>query len=242
MVDILDHENVTDVVAVGHDWGSKTVSVLGNLYQDRFLGFGFLAVGYQPPRWIEGNITQLRDQAIANFGYEIFGYWEFFSAPDGPAVMANHTESFNDVFYPKDGRIWLFNQGPQGAIRIFLESDSRTPRVQGITKEQWAYRNKVFGKYGYEGPVNYYKTNLNGETTEDDKKIPLDKYMIEKPVLFIGAHRDIICVDWFHEQTTRKYCPKTTYVNLDTTHWVAAEAADKVNDALGKWIEGEVLA
>lgn len=29
--------------------GSKTTSVLANLYADRFLGFGFLAVGYLPP-------------------------------------------------------------------------------------------------------------------------------------------------------------------------------------------------
>lgn len=73
-------------------------------------------------------------------------------------------------------------------------------------------------------------------------EIPLDKYRIEKPVFFAAARQDIICVDWFHEQTTRTYCPKTTSINVDATHWVAAEAPEKVNEALGKWIEEEVLA
>lgn len=85
--------------------------------------------------------------------------------------MKKHPESFNDIFYPKDGRIWMFNQAPQGAIRIFLESDSRTPRLPAILKEQWAYRNQAFEKYGYDGPLNYYRINLNGETTEDDKSL-----------------------------------------------------------------------
>jgi hypothetical protein len=94
---------------------------------------------------------------------------EFFSAPDGPDVINNHIESYNDLFYAQDGRLWRFNMCPEGAMRIFVESDSRTPRLPSITKDQWKYRNQVFAKFGLDGPLNYYRVNLNGETTEDDK-------------------------------------------------------------------------
>ena len=94
---------------------------------------------------------------------------EFFTAPDGPDVLKNHIESFNDIFYAQNGRIWRFNMCPEGAIRIFVESNSRAPRLPSITEDQWKHRNRVFGKFGFDGPLNYYRINLNGETTEDDK-------------------------------------------------------------------------
>ena len=81
IVNILDHENVKDVIAVGHECmicssfsiaafqslsqgvcrGSKTVGMLANLYGHRFIGFGFLAAGYLPPGSTAGNVDELRE-------------------------------------------------------------------------------------------------------------------------------------------------------------------------------------
>ncbi|KAJ3539372.1 hypothetical protein NMY22_g4767 [Coprinellus aureogranulatus] len=246
MVDILDHENVTDVVAVGHDWGSKTVSVLANLYSDRFLGFGFLACGYRPPHGMGSTLEELRDassqQSIELLGYETFGYWEFFTAPDAPEVIQNHLDSWFDLLYARDGRLWRFNMAPTGAFRIFLESGSRSPRITAITDSQWAFHEDQFGRYTLDGPLNYYRISLNGETKKDDDTIPLESYTVTKPVFFGGAHGDVICVDWAEEAAVRKYSPNLTVANFNTTHWVAADAPHALNEALEKWINEVVLA
>ncbi|KAJ3541470.1 hypothetical protein NMY22_g3873 [Coprinellus aureogranulatus] len=236
VVDILDHEDVKDVIALGHDWGSKTVSVLANLYADRFLAFGFLALGYVPPNSLGSTMEELREQAIKLLGYENFGYWEFFTAPDAPKVIQDHFKSFLDLGYTKDGRLWKFNMAPTGAFRIFVESNSSTPRIPGITEDQWKYHEEQFGKYRLDGPLNYYRINLDGETKKDDDKIPLDSYAIHKPVFLGTARHDVICVDWAQEALTRQYSTNVTVVNFDTTHWVAADAPKELNEALEKWI------
>ncbi|KAJ3504494.1 hypothetical protein NMY22_g17904 [Coprinellus aureogranulatus] len=241
MVDILDHENVTDVIAVGHDWGSKTVSVLANLYTDRFLAFGFLACGYIQPLGIGTTIEELREAAIALLGYENFGYWEFFNAPDATHVIQDHLKGFFDILYAKDGRLNKFNMGPEGAIRVFIESNTSTPRIPAITKDQWRFHKEQFRRDTLNGPLNYYRINLNGETRQDDEQIPEENYTIRKPVFFGGAHNDYVCVDWAQEAGARQYAADLTVVNFNTTHWVAADAPRAVNEALEKWINEAVL-
>ncbi|KAJ3535322.1 hypothetical protein NMY22_g6542 [Coprinellus aureogranulatus] len=241
MVDILDHENITDVVAVGHDWGSKTVSVLANLYSDRFLGFGFLACGYRPPHGMGSTLEELREQSIELLGYETFGYWEFFTAPDAPEVIQRNLGSWFDLLYARDGRLWRFNMAPTGAFRIFLESGSRSPRITATVEPALSHTDQ-FGRYTLDGPLNYYRISLNGETKEDDDTIPLESYTVTKPVFFGGAHGDVICVDWAEEAAVRKYSPNLTVANFNTTHWVAADAPHALNEALEKWINEVVLA
>ncbi|KAJ3518285.1 hypothetical protein NMY22_g13759 [Coprinellus aureogranulatus] len=262
MVDILDHENVTDAVAIGHDWGSKTTSVLANLYSERFLAFGFLTVGYVPPMSTGTSIEELRDSAIENLGYENFGYWyytpchlpgatlsddvifnrEFLSSPDGPEVIRDHLRSFFDVWYARDGRVQKFNMGPTGAMRIFLESNSSTPRGSFMSDEQLEFHAQQFGEGSFNGPVNFYKITFNGLTRADDEKIPLDTYAIQKPVFFGGSHNDPICVDWAQVAGAQAYCPNLTVANFNTTHWVTSEATQELNEALDKWVDEVVLA
>ncbi|TEB37997.1 alpha/beta-hydrolase [Coprinellus micaceus] len=260
LVDIIDHENVTDVIAIGHDWGARTVSFLANLHSDRFLGFGFLAVGYVAPNSIGDAIEELRNSSIANIGYETFGYWsvvrlisphpiliewfyrEFFSAPDAPKVIANHLEAFFNELYAKDGRLWRFNMGPTGAIRVWIESDTSTPRITSYADDQWKFHEQIFRKYTLDGPLNFYRVNLNGDQKEDDKLVPLENYEIKKPVFFGGAREDYVVVYWAQEASTRQFCPNLTVVNFDENHWVPSQAPKEVNQALEKWITGVVLA
>ncbi|KAJ3540314.1 hypothetical protein NMY22_g4343 [Coprinellus aureogranulatus] len=264
MVDILDHENITDVVAVGHDWyvfddnlvkisswilntwidsqGSKTVSLLANLFSERILGFGFLACGYLAPHSFGATLEELREQSIALLGYESLGYWEFFTAPDAPEVIQDHLESFFDLAYARDGRLWRFNMAPTGAFRIFIESDTHTRRITAITKDQWEFHEQQFGKFSLDQPLNYYRINLNGDAQRDDDTVPIENYTINKPVFFGGAHGDVLCVDWAQEAATRQYSPNLTVSNFNTTHWVAADAPKQVNEALEKWINEVVLA
>lgn len=73
-------------------------------------------------------------------------------------------------------------------------------------------------------------------------EIPEDSYSIRQPVFFGGARDDYICVDWVQEALARQYATNITVVNFNTTHWVAADAPEEVNQALEKWINEAVLA
>ncbi|KAJ3519992.1 hypothetical protein NMY22_g12946 [Coprinellus aureogranulatus] len=236
LVDILDRENATDVVAIGHDWGTGTVSVLANLYPDRFLGFGFLGCGYFPPHSIAYSLEELREQAIALLGYENFGYWEFFMAADGAQVIQAHLENFFDLLHSKDGRVWEFNLCPQGAARIFLESNTRTPRIAVMSEDQWKFHQEHESEGGaIEALAPYLLAKA------DNDKIPLESYTLHKPVFFAGASNDFTCVNWAQEATVRQYALNLTVTNVNATHWIAADAAKEVNEALEKWIDEVVL-
>ncbi|KAJ3525090.1 hypothetical protein NMY22_g10721 [Coprinellus aureogranulatus] len=234
MVDILDYEDVTDVIAVGHD------CVLANLYADRFLAFGFLACGYIPPNPNGTSVEEMRELTMALVGYETCGYWEFFTAPDATQVIQNNLSGFFDILYAKDGRVWKFSMGPEGSIRVFIESGTSTPRIPAITEDQWEFHEEQFRRDTLDGPLNYYRVNLNGEARQDDEKIPEENYNIHKPFFFGGGRDDYVCVDWVQEAVAREYAEDLTVVNFDTTHWVAADDPKAVNEALEKWIEGVV--
>lgn len=95
---------------------------------------------------------------------------EFFSAPDAPKVIGNHLQAFFDELYVKDGRLWKFNMGPTGAIRVWIESDTSSPRITSYTDDQWKFHEQTFRKYTLDGPLNFYRVNLNGDQKEDDKR------------------------------------------------------------------------
>ena len=96
--------------------GSTLNSRVANYYQDRFLGFGYLAVGYAPPT---------PDLDLENFlafmkqlvGYETAGYWKcviasqyncpnlymtdrFFARDDAAQVLADHVRISVDIMSP----------------------------------------------------------------------------------------------------------------------------------------------
>jgi soluble epoxide hydrolase/lipid-phosphate phosphatase len=109
LVEILDAEGVEKAVAIGHDWcvyhppvglkpvaqltillcrGSFLTSRLASYYPERFLAFGFLSVGYISP---EGtNLQAVMNHTKKTLGYEIFGYFLFFSEEGADAIIETH--------------------------------------------------------------------------------------------------------------------------------------------------------
>ncbi|RXW14553.1 hypothetical protein EST38_g11300 [Candolleomyces aberdarensis] len=237
LVDILDHERVTNVIAIGHDWGSKTTSVLANLFSERFLGFAFFAMGYMAPNPSK-TYEELQEEITKAVGYNTFGYWGLFAAPDGAEIIEKHIESFWDLVHPKDPRIWKYNTCPPGAARVFCQSDTRTPRDPAHQELQPVYE-KEFSKGGWVGPLSYYKVALDGDA-EDSKKIPLENYTIKKPIFIGCAKKDVICVPALSKSVAAQFCPQATIEEFDTGHWVLTDAPDEVNSALDKWINSIV--
>lgn len=110
IIDILDDENIDQAIAIGHDWyvlqhsvcpsldpnllrrinrGSKVTSRLANIYPERFAAFAFLAVSYVTPN-PQFDIQTALDMTKKMVGYEIFGYWLFFSEDEADKLIETH--------------------------------------------------------------------------------------------------------------------------------------------------------
>ncbi|KAJ2920520.1 hypothetical protein H1R20_g16575, partial [Candolleomyces eurysporus] len=234
LVDILDHEEVTNAIAIGHDWGARTNSSLAHFHPDRFIGFGFLAVGYTAPN-TSVTYDELQAQMTQFIGYNPYGYWEFFASPDAAETIPKHIESFWDLLQAKDTRLWRHNMCPPGATRVFVESDTRTPRDPALAQVQKIH-DKEFAKGGFRGPLNYYRVAISAEELEDAKKAPLENYIVQKPVYLGCTERDEICVPIIAQTAARQFCPQATIETFDTGHWVLLDVPNDVNLALEKWI------
>ena len=64
-------------------------STLATLYQDRFEGFAYLAVGYVPPN-PEYDVDAVNALTESIFGYPSYGYWYFLNEDDAYKTIADH--------------------------------------------------------------------------------------------------------------------------------------------------------
>ena len=69
------------------------------------------------------------------YGFEIFGYWRFFSEPDAPKLVEDHFDSFFSLNYCEDQENVKKYWAPVGALRQWLEADKRTEVAAHVTPE-----------------------------------------------------------------------------------------------------------
>ncbi|EAU86125.1 hypothetical protein CC1G_03336 [Coprinopsis cinerea okayama7 len=235
VLDIVENEGVERVVVVAHDWGAVPASRLANLYQDRFEGFAFLAAGYISPGK-EIDPEPVREMTKQLVGYETGGYWWFLASPEAPGIIKDHIDSFYDIIWAKDALpAWKTYFCPTGALKRSLKSDVRIERGDYITEEEYRQSQEVFLKNGYEAPCLYYKAMISCLNLEDARAIPEEKHVIHKPVLFLGAARDAVCLPAFYEPP-KDLCPKATSKTLDAGHWILLEHEKEVNTELEAWL------
>ncbi|KAL0951357.1 hypothetical protein HGRIS_008061 [Hohenbuehelia grisea] len=259
IIDILDAENVRQAVVIGHDWGCKITGRLANLYPDRFLGFGFLAVGYSPPR-PDFDLDVVLAQTKKAVGYELFGYWKFFSEPDAANLIEKNWDSFFSALFPADPKLWVSIIGPTGALKewiasgkttdvapwlteevSFFVSSSIVPLTGSLFQDRKIQTDGLLSTGGIAGSLCWYKILTSGINAEDDKSIPVESYVLEKPVFFGGAKRDYIALSAFGKQGVSQATKNHVIKEFDASHWVHLEKKDEVNDALLDWIEITVL-
>ncbi|EAU92426.2 hypothetical protein CC1G_00645 [Coprinopsis cinerea okayama7 len=238
VVEIIEAESATDVAVIGHDWGSLVTSSLANRYQDRFTGFAFMTVGYNNPNGTLFDAELTRDATKEQLGYEINGYWWFFSSPESPAIIRDNIDAFYDVVWAKNPYpAWRYHIAPTGALQSFLESGKRLPRSKSQSKEEYRRSQERFLKSGYEAPTMAYRYLMSKLAGEDVKSAPEDQWVVQKPVLFLGAGQDAIAIPEFH-QPTPDVMPNATSKILDSGHWIMFDAEKEVNKELEAWIKG----
>ncbi|PFH54714.1 hypothetical protein AMATHDRAFT_52483 [Amanita thiersii Skay4041] len=234
MIDILNLEKVSKVIAVGHDWGCKVVSGLASRHQNTFLGFGFLAVGYIPPNF---NFQQSLALSTKVLGYDNLGYWQFFSEEGVDKLLEHKIDSFQSLLMAEDPSLWKTHLAPTGALKSWLEAERRTEIAPYINPEKLKRSKESMLQNGFAAPLCWYKVMTSGLETQDGESVPLDNHVILKPVFFGGAKRDYVAVSAMASLAIHHYCRNSTVREFDASHWLMEEAMEELNKELLTWIE-----
>jgi len=237
VIDILDAENVSRAIAIGHDWGCGLLSRLANYYADRFIAFSFLAVGYVPPsdKGFEDNLALGKKLA----GYELFGYWPFFAENGAHKIIEKNFDSFYSLLLAEDEKLWKSHLAPIGALKAWVEADKKVSLAPYVSKEEINIQKELLLRGGLEAPLCWYKVSVSGMDAEDGKGIAPENIPIQQPVFFGGALRDTVCLAAIGKVTAAQFCKgPLTIREFDAGHWVMWEEKDTVNQELLKWIQG----
>ncbi|KAJ3515275.1 hypothetical protein NLJ89_g1859 [Agrocybe chaxingu] len=240
--DVVEVVNATagsgPVVAIGHDWGCRIVSRLANLHTERFLGFAFLAISYMAPN-PELSYAQLLAYTAKLAGYELFGYWAFFSEGDADQVIKENYDKFYTAivaFGPEEIKAHFVGTG---ALRAWL-LDGKPHSLSipdSLTKEEFGIQKRRFFSTGVAASLNWYKINTSSIDLEDSKTVPKEKYNISKPVFYGACDKEVIGVPALGKGAIQKYCSNATIRDYDSGHWVLWEAKDKLNADLEGWVQ-----
>ncbi|KAF8898873.1 Alpha/Beta hydrolase protein [Infundibulicybe gibba] len=236
IIDLLDTEKVGSVIVIGHDWGCVTASRLHNIYEGRFMAYAFLAVGYAPP---SPDVTYEQLLAVTKqlAGYELAGYWTFFTEDGAETVLLDNIEKFFDILIPEDPTVWKSIIGPTGQLKQWIASDNKVKPSTYITEEERRIQVDALKKGGFAGPLRWYKASILGLEADDVRGIPTSKYQVHQPVFFGAAKRDYVANAVLNKMSVAKYCENSTVHEFDTAHWIMWEAKDELNRELLRWLQ-----
>ncbi|KAJ3714452.1 Alpha/Beta hydrolase protein [Lentinula raphanica] len=234
MVDLLDAENVEEAIVVGHDWGSKIVARLANYFPECFSAFGFVSVGYFLPSVFDANMTKINNLTTEAIGYEIFGYWDFFSSNGADTLIESHLDSFYDLMFPNDTVFWITDFAPEGKMQAWLEAN-RTTATGNYERDA---QISIWRDEGMAAAVCWYIIVTSDIERNDDQGIPQDNLTIKKPVFFGAALRDYVAIAASHISRTLQASENTTTIHeYNSGHWAMFEVAVQLNSDLLAWVE-----
>ncbi|KAF5346603.1 hypothetical protein D9758_013483 [Tetrapyrgos nigripes] len=153
-------------------------------------------------------------------GYENFGFFDYLARDGTDQDIVDHTESFWDIWYINDRRV--------------ATGDFVTPKER-------AFQTEFYNQNGWTAPLNWYKIIIGDVDREDNKRIPQENTLPQKPVFFGSASRDYYSLSalWFEFTITSMGSNGTlTTREYNSGHCVQMQAKDEANKDLLQWIEG----
>ncbi|EPQ60583.1 epoxide hydrolase [Gloeophyllum trabeum ATCC 11539] len=237
MTSILDNEGVDKVIVIGHDLGSRIVSRLASYYPERFTAYAFLSIGYTPPM-PKFDMHQALQMTKQRLGYELYGYWMFFSAEGADRIVDNHWDSFFSLVYPHDPTLWRTDLAPLGCCKAWLLANKTGPLPPYLSPEDKQIMSTLLRPLT--GALNWYKVMTGGVQAADDRSVAPYRYSLPPtaPVLFVGCEKDYIGLVAAHKAATEK-CAGEGMVRtevFDSDHWVMFSHAERLNKLLEEWI------
>ncbi|KAL6234786.1 hypothetical protein BDW75DRAFT_211477 [Aspergillus navahoensis] len=234
ILELLDHEGINKVHAVGHDTGCNLLSRLANYCPNRLLTATFLDVPYSKP----GEHFDLKAvNALTRrfLGYERFGYLEFFARSDAGGIIDQHSDSFFTLFYTADPSLWVEHLGPRGAMEAWLLQDKKVPDPSYVTETERQVHQTIM-RNSHTSALQWYRALLGNINEQDELQANLDP-VLSMPVLMICPQPSKLELPGVEEQMKRA-TKDFTFRRVSTTgHWVQLEAPDEINSILREFFE-----
>ncbi|KAK1142118.1 hypothetical protein N8T08_008202 [Aspergillus melleus] len=234
IIEILDHEGLEQVHAVGHDMGCGLLSRLADYYPARLKSCVFLDVPYMNPG-ARFDLEMVNAMSREVLGYERFGYLGFFVTKEAGELLDRFGESFFTLFYPDDPELWITHVGPTGAMEAWLRSDSRAPLASWITEEEKATHHQIM-QGNHSSALNWYRALVGNINVEDELRSGLEP-ALEMPVLMVSPQPSRLEFPGM-EESMSLVARDLTFRRVSTKgHWLQLEANDEVNGLLGDFFK-----
>jgi len=249
--DILANEDISNIIAIGHDWGSFLVQ---RLYLFRHLapkaltfgGLALLNVPYSPPSLAHPqDLKKVNAFFAETFGHPLGAYQEFFVlAPDAASIMDKNTESFYTLIHNAREKAMLELLCTYGATKQYLQEGRKEPIHSYANaprwKDQWL---AAFKEGGFEGPLCWYKAftphHHNAEKELMDEKA---KQVLDLPVFFLECQKDVLCmIGGMHAAEKEGYLKDWASKSTESGHWCPMEKPDDIAEALVGWLKEKNL-
>ena len=254
-IDILDHEGIDKVIALGHDWGSGSAQRLYNFHADRVLGLVMLNVSYLAPSPDPFDLDQTIALTTQMFGYGTFvsdpchvtmefgtnqvakWYWKVFSSDEGYKLMDAHVESLFTAIHGEPQTL-LETLCKQDGIKNYLEQDRRQPVESYATEEMrknWVARLE---KDSFQAPQNWYRSMVNGEQDIANQAVPEQNIVVKVPTLFFGGTQDKVCrPELLGPSQEAGLLPHLKIVTVNAGHWSMLAKPKEFGKALTDWLK-----
>ncbi|KAL2841903.1 Alpha/Beta hydrolase protein [Aspergillus pseudoustus] len=234
IIELLDHESIDKVHAVGHDTGCTVLSRIADYSPSRLLSCTFLDVPYAKPaeRFDLAMVNSLTKQFL---GFERFGYIGFFVKDDAGRILDQHSDSFFTLFYPEDLNLWVEHIGPTGAIEDWLLQDKKGPAAPYISEAEREIHNEIL-QNSHDSALKWYHALVNNINEADEIQENINP-KLSMPVLMICPQHTKLELPGVEEQM-RQIATNLTFERVSTAgHWAQLEARDEVNVILKEFVE-----
>lgn len=236
--DILDAENVEKVIVSGHDWGAGLSHRFYAYHPERCSGLSIFNVAASPKPQRPLKLEEWASATKNTIGYFPAWYWYLICGPVlGPSLLNQRVESlftalhaepdtWMDTLCAADGlRKWL-EQNKKGPVQPYATDQMREEFIQRMTRD------------GFESPLCYYRSRVDGRFDEQDSQLPAERYRIKVPYLFVAGTKDVVCrPDAIKVAAGLGLLPQLTVREVDAGHWCMLAKPDEVGNFVVEWLE-----
>ncbi|KAF4428949.1 short chain type dehydrogenase [Fusarium acutatum] len=233
VVEILDHEQVEQAFAVGHDWGSHVLGRLAVYFPKRLVKLAFITVGYIPPgNPVDIDLANERSKKV--LGYPVFGYQVFLTRYNGvEAIFNQHKESVLSLIYAQETALWKDHMGPVGALQDWVNADKRATWGEYLTEKDHRIRKEMTAdELGGLPTLAWYKAHAWNLNHEVEKDIAENAKYLRHPTLYLASAKDYLAVPRLQIPQMESWVPSLEVQEIDSGHWVFLHRPAVVNEAL----------